>query len=217
MARNFSVIKTNVGNNIGDTSTTTLTLIGVYVNRRYFQVLRTIKWRYINEDYTISLVAGTQDYALASDYKDGNEIYAVDTTNGNALARVTMADLGRYYPGDLTSQSTTKRYTVFTSDDGSVYFRAHPIPSTATTVAFPYEVTPAALSNDSDQPILDLEDLLEIGATADLYRRKREFGKAKDMEILFTQMLADYVWEHVSQRNRVHQFKPSVFNRDNLV
>lgn len=215
MARDFSVIKTNVGNNVGDTSATTLTLIGVYVNKRYFQILRSINWSYVNEDYTISLVAGTQDYALDSDY--GTELYAVDITNGIELARVSLEDLGRYYPGDLTTQGQTKRYAVFNSDDGSTYFRAHPVPSANVTVDFPYVVKPSALSADGDQPILDLEDLIETGATADLYRRKREFAKAKDMEVLFQQMLSEYIWEQANQGNQIHQFKPAVFNRDNLV
>jgi len=215
MARNFSVIKTNVGNNVGDTSSTTLSLIGVYVNKRYFQALRSINWKYINEDYTIALVAGTQDYALASDYK--TELYAVDITNGNELSRVDIEDFGRYYPGDLTTQGLPKRYAVFKSDDGSTYFRAHPVPSANSTVDFPYIAKPTALSADGDQPILDLEDLLEVGATADLYRRKREFAKAKDMEILFQQMQADYIWDQVNQGNQVHQFKPATYNRDNLI
>lgn len=215
MARDFSVIKTNVGNNVGDTNTTTLSLIGVYVNKRYFQILRTINWNYINEDYQISLVGGTQDYALPSDYK--TEVYAVDITNGNELARVSLEDLGRYYPGDLTTQGTPTKYAVFKSDDGSTYFRPHPVPSGVMTISFPYIVKPASLSADTDEPILDLEDLIEIGATADLYRRKREFAKAKDMEVLFQQMLSDYIWEQTNQKNQVHQFKPATFNRDNLV
>ena len=124
MARDFSVIKTNVGNNIGDTSTTTLSLIGVYVNKRYFQALRSINWRYINEDYTVSLVAGTQDYALPSDF--ATEVYAVETTNGTELAHITLQDLAQNYPGDLTTQGFVKRYTVFNSDDGSKYLRVHP-------------------------------------------------------------------------------------------
>ena len=162
MARDFSVIKTNVGNNVGDTSSTTLSLIGVYVNKRYFQVLRSINWSYVNHDYKISLVAGTQDYALPSGYS--SELYAVDSTNGIELARVSLEDLGRYYPGDLTTQGQTKRYAIYTRDDGTTYFRAHPVPSANATIDFPHIVKPAALSSDTDEPILDLEDLLEVGA-----------------------------------------------------
>lgn len=215
MARDFSVIKTNVGNNVGDTSSTTLSLIGVYVNKRYFQILRSINWKYINEDYTISAVSGTQDYALPSDFK--SEMYAVDVTNGIELACVSLQDIAQNYPGDLTSQSQPKRYTIFNSDDGSKYLRLHPVPSANVTINFPYIVKPSALSADTDQPILDLEDMIEVGATADLYRRKREFAKAKDMEVLFQQHLSDYIWEDANQQNKVHQFKPAVFNRDNLI
>lgn len=215
MARNFSVIKTNVGNNVGDTTATTLTLIGVYANRRYFKILRTINWNYINEDYTVSLVAGTQDYALPSDF--GDVVYAVDTTNNNELTEVNLQFLGENYPGELTTQGQVYRYAIFNRDDGSKYIRFHYVPSAAATVALPYIVKPSALSADSDQPILDLEDLIEIGATADLYRRKREFSKAKDMEVLFQQELDDYIWEKYNKKNFVHQFRPSTFNRDNLI
>lgn len=215
MARDFSVIKTNIGNSVGDTSATTLSLIGVYVNRRYFQVLRSINWRYINEDYTVTLVAGTQDYALPADF--ATELYAVDITDGKELSAVSLQDLAQNYPGDLTTQGEVKRYTIFTSDNGSKYIRFHYVPSKAATVDLPYIVKPAALSNDTDEPILDLEDLLEVGATADIYRRKREFAKAKDMEVLFQQMISEYIWEHINQANVVHQFKPATFDRDNLV
>jgi len=215
MGRDFSVIKTNVGNNVGDTASTTLTLIGTYVNKRYFQILRSINWRYINEDYTITLVAGTQDYTLPTDF--ATEVYAVDVTDQNELAAVSLQTLAENYPGDLTTQGAVDRYTVFTKDDGSKIVRFHYVPSKAATVDFPYIVKPSALSADTDQPILDLEDIIETGATADLYRRKREFAKAKDMEVLFQQMLSEYVWEHINQKNVVHQFKPTVFNRDNLI
>lgn len=215
MARDFSVIKTNVGNNVGDTSATTLSLIGVYANKRYFQILRTINWKYINEDYTVTLVASTQDYALPSDFK--TEMYAVDATNNNELALVSLQALAQNYPGDLTTEGLPERYTIFNSDDGSKYIRFHPVPSAAGTINLPYIAKPAALSGDTDQPILDLEDIIEVGATADLYRRKREFAKAKDMEVLFQQHMSEYVWEQTNQQNKIYQFRPAVFNRDNLI
>ena len=59
------------------------------------------------------------------------------------------------------------------------------IPQAAFTASLPYIVKPSALSGDSDQPILDLEDLLECGATADTLRYKRQYAKAKDFDVQF--------------------------------
>jgi len=215
MSRAFSTMKTNVGNNVQDTSTGTASIIGTYINKRYFQILRQINWTYINEDYTIAVVAGTQEYVLPTDLK--SVFYAVDTTNGRELKEVNLQDVARYTPGKLTSQSSTYRYSIFNSDDGSKYIRLHNNPASAFSLSLPYIVKPAALSADSDTNILDIEDAIEVGATADTLRYKRKWRQAAEIEKQYLVMVDDLIWENANQPNKIVQFKPTTFNRDNLV
>jgi len=214
MGRDFSVMKTNVGNSVQDTSSTFATILGVYINKRYKQILRKINWNVINEDYTVSVVAGTQDYAMEDDFK--TEVYAVDTTNKRELTRVDLQDLSKNYPGELTTSGTSLRYAIFTSDDGSKYLRLHFNPVANFTLALPYIINPSALSLDADENVLDFEDLIELGATADAWRYKRQFSKAQAMDILFEKELSEYIFAQENQQNKVQMFNPTVYNKNNL-
>ncbi|MHA1853882.1 MAG: phage adaptor protein [Candidatus Heimdallarchaeaceae archaeon] len=214
MSRTLSTMRTNVGVNVQDTSSTFGTYINTWINKRYQQILRRINWNYINEDYTISVVAGTQDYVLPTDFK--TPLYAVDITNGNRLTYVDPQDLADNYPSGLTSSGSALRYTIFNSDDDSKYLRLHYNPNSSFTLALPYIVKPDALTNDSDTNVLDIEDLIEQGATADAWRFKRQFAKARVIEALFEKELAEYIFAQENQQDRRIMFKPDVYNRDNL-
>ena len=214
MGRDFSVIKTNVSTDIQDTTNTMQTIIGRYINRRYMQILRAINFEYVNEDYSISVTAGTSDYALPTDFKV--ELYAVDSTNGNNLTRIDYQDLSRDYENDLTTSGTVERYIIYRKDDNLEYVKFHYTPSTNITVKLPYIVTPTELSADADEPILDLHDLIEIGATADAWRFKRQGGKAQQMELMFNQQFADFIWKQENQPNKVFQLKPVPQNRNSI-
>ena len=213
MGRGFDTMQGNVGANVQDTSTAFATEIGKYINKRYQQVLRKINWDYINEDYTVTLVGGTQDYTLPSDFK--SELYANISDNDGQLSRIELQDLVREYPGDMTTQSDVERYSVYNSDDGEKYIRFHYVPTKAQTVQLPYIVKPTALSGSTEN-ILDIEDLLELGATADAWRYKRQFGKAQAMDILFEKELSEHIFAQENQENMVHKFTPKVTSRDTI-
>ncbi len=214
MARDFSMIKTNVGQCIQDTSTAMNGIIGRFVNRRYFQVLRSVNWEYLNEDYIQVTVAGTQDYNLPSDFH--KELYVTDTTNNTNLKRLDFESLVRDHSSELSTSGYPERYVIFKSDDGNQKIRFHYIPNGAYTVAIPYIVKPTALSADTDKPVIDIEDLLEIGAEADAWRYKRQFQKATQTEMLFNNYLADFIWDKENQPNDPTQFKPVTFNKTEL-
>lgn len=214
MGRDFSVIKDNVATDIQDTTNAMKTIIGRYINRRYFQVLRAINFDYVNDDYTIAVVAGTQDYTLATDFK--TELYAIDTTNNNNLKRISFQDLARDFEGELTTSGQVERYVIYRDDSNAQKIKLHYNPSTSFTLALPYIANPTALSGDTDEPILDLEDLLEIGATADAWRYKRQFQKAQACEVIFQQTFADFVWKQDNQPNYIKQFQPVPQNRNSI-
>lgn len=110
MNKDLSTIKTNVSTEVFDTSSSMKSLIGTYANKRYFQILRAANFEIIREDYSFNTVSGTQRYALPSDF--GKEIYLNDTTNGRELKRLTLGDLVKQYPNDMTSSGTVERYVI---------------------------------------------------------------------------------------------------------
>ena len=122
-------------------------------------------------------------------------------------------DLG----SSMYSEGSVTQYAIFNKDDGSKIIRFFYIPDKVITIDLPYIVKPTALSGDTDQPILNLEDLLEMGATADAWRRLRQYQKAKDHEVLWKTMLDEYIWDEHNNSNRTVQFAPTVFNRDDLI
>lgn len=214
MSRFLSTMIDNIANAVQDDSAEFRTVVKVYINKRYFQILRHMNWSYINEDYTVSLSSGTKDYALPSDFK--KELYATDETNNVELSKLSMEELARNYVGQLTDSGSPKRYAIFNSDDGNKYIRFHYVPDKAYTIQLPYYVTPSALSADTDTNILNIEDLIEVGAIADSWRYKRQFAKAKDMDVQFYAMLNEYAWDEHNSPAKVNQFYPTTYNRDDL-
>lgn len=214
MSRTFDTMKTNVGTDCQDTSNSMAAIIGRYLNKRYMTILRRINWNYIDEDYSISVTAGTQDYVLPTDYKTA--VYAYDSTNDIKLKQVDMQDLIGAHESDLEDSGTVSAYTIFNSDDGSKYIRFFKTPASDITVKLPYVVKPTEMSDSSDTPVLDLEDLIEMGALADAWRYKRQFAKASTMEALFEKKLSYYIWEQENKQNQVKMFSPNVYDRGSL-
>ena len=215
MARTFLVMKQNVANDIQDETAAMLTRIGRYINTRYQEVFRTIHWDVIHDDYTISVVAGTQDYALPTDF--GQEVYVLDTTNKVELTCVDFQRLAEEYSGSLSTSGAIARYSIWEDETGAKNIRFHYVPNAAVTVSMPYIVKPAEMTDASTPLIIGIEDLLECGARADAQRYKRRYAFGQQEEIRFQQQLAAYIFEHKNKKNQVMQFRPYVYNRDNLV
>ena len=205
--KSFSTMKTNVATDVQDTTDSMKTIVGTYLNRRYFQVLRAINWEAVNDDYTIAVSSGTQSYTMPTDF--GKELYVVDTTNGLSLARVPLSMIGREYSSDLASQGAVSQYSIFTDDSGDVIMKLQYTPANSLTIAMPYNISPTAMSADGDEPILNFADLLETGAKADTWRYKKQFQKAAVMESLFTKELNDWIWDYENKTNEVQQSYPS--------
>ena len=214
MGRDFSVIKDNVGNDVQDSSTTFASLIGRWVNRRYMSVLRKINWNYVNEDYQVTTVAGTKDYAMETNFK--TVLYAYDTTNKIRLEQVELQDLMLDNPSTIGDQGSVSKFAIFNSDDGSTYMRLYQNPTDVIVIDLPYVAKATELSSDTDEPILGLEDLLEIGATADAWKYKRQFKKSSAMMVEYQMALDDFIWEQENQANLVHLFKPKPYSRETV-
>ena len=214
MAKDFDTLKTNVCTEIGDTDSEMKSIVGVYLNNRYRDVLRTTSWEIYNDDYTITTVAGTASYALESDFQ--SELLAVDTTNATKLKRISYQRLIEDNPSDYNTQGTLSAYAVFRDDTNAQKVRFYNVPNSVVVVAFPYVVKPAALSGDTDTPIGDFDDIIEIGAKADAWRYKRQFQKAQYFDVLYNRAVDSLMWEMENQPNASAQFGADPYNRENL-
>lgn len=107
--RIFSTIKSNVANNVQDTSSSMDTIIGKYVNDAYFDVIRRINWRSIDEDYNFSL--STNEQVLPDDF--GKSLKVWDNTN---KLHIVETSLEREVDNNLSligQSGSVERYVVF--------------------------------------------------------------------------------------------------------
>ena len=304
MNKNFSQLKTNIGAEVQDTSTTFATIVGRFINRRYFQILRAINWKNIKPDYSFATVAGTQNYVLPDDF--GKELSCADVTNGIPLEKKDLAELYRRYGDSITTSGTAERYVIYddvvkaqptsastlsfvsssasdtaitiqvrgisssvetyetititgtsavatsnsytsiigisksaasvgyftvTSNSGVVtnalipketletrykLIKLHYVPAGVATINLPYISKPLPLSQDYDYPVIEIADLIELGAVADCWRYKRQTAKSQQYEVLFQQGLQDYIFELENEPNQVTQFSPTTFDKGDL-
>lgn len=112
MNKTFSQIKTNVGNNVQDTSPETATLIGRFINNIYADFLRRFNWEFYNYDYSFSTVSGTQDYVLPRDF--GKELYVYDSTNKVELSFKSLQQIVQDKPATLSSSGEGTYYSILT-------------------------------------------------------------------------------------------------------
>lgn len=90
------------------------------------------------------------------------------------------------------------------------------VPSSVATIGVPYIIKPLPLTEDEDYPVIDIGDLIETGAIADALRFKRQYAKANVFESLFITSMSEFIWDESNDPNKVIQFTPVTFNRDNL-
>ena len=221
MSKNFGTMKANVGTNVMDTSTALATIAGVYLNNRYFDILRRTNFQTIVDPYNITVTAGDNQYDLAATF--GKELYVSDTVNLTQLTYMTLQDFIDLYKTNPTGTGVSTNYTIVdymstaTPAVRTKEIRLYPIPSAGTTLNVPYIIRPAALSGATDNTIIDCEDAIELGATADALRYKRQHGKAQDYEMLYEKAVAMLIWDKENQPAQPHMFTPATFNKDNLI
>jgi phage anti-repressor protein len=210
-------MRTNISNNVGHADGTLASIINVYINNRYRQVQQRYNTQTIDEDYSFPTVSGTQDYDMPTDF--GKEIYVYDATNKYQLASATFQELVDQFPSTLDSSGTATLYSVYEKIVASVRtkrMRLYPTPSAAVTIKVPYIVKATDLSNNTDIPIIECEDGLELGATADTFRYLKQYAKATDFENLFERWLSDYIWSQENNPNRVTLFNPKPYDRETV-
>ena len=285
--KDFGTMKTNIGNEVGDTSATFATRVGVYINNRYMETIRRLRAYDFFENFrtiTITATAGTRYYPVPSDFDRPEYIH--DTTNNRELEVIYEKELLQRFGSNLSEQavpivlilsaegtlraqpaSATKLKAVSTStsdtavnailhaisgsaeifetfalsgtsstqsvntydyylkagldtaasgvvtlsystggDTAAVispgqtethYKRAgfHYIPAGSYVYDIRYKREVLPLSNTNDYPMVDIADVIELGAKADAWRTKRFFSFANDFEVKYERALDDYIFQ----------------------
>jgi hypothetical protein len=211
-------MKTNVGNNVQDTSTSFATLLGVWINNRYSDILKRTNWEVVDFDYSFSLSAGSTMATLPSNF--GKEISVYDATNKQEIDFIDLKDFITNHPDTKDSSGQVTGYLIIDELNSSglpyKYMRPYYIPASAITVQMPYTIKPTALTSDGGYTILDCEDVIELGATADALRYKRQFSKARDFDILYEQAMQTLMWDKANQPNQIKTFNVSPYSRDTV-
>lgn len=220
---NFGQIVTNVGVRVGDTSSAFATQIKKYVNFRYKEIWERFNWGTINPSYTITTSNGTADYKLPDDY--WKALYVFDTTNNIDVSARSLQDLEREFTNRLADSGNPIRYAIYDKMNESTptptgeietYIRFYPTPSSAMTMLMPYQLKPSDMSDDADLPILDCDYEVELGATAEAWRTKRQFAKAADFDRQYEQHIQHMIWRRENDPNRIVQFTPQTMSREGL-
>ena len=215
----FSQIVAGVGTRVGDTSSVFATEIKKYVNFRYKEIFERFNWGTINPTYTFNTVAGTSDYQMAADFF--KPLYAYDNTNSMDIKETDLQEIERDNPTTLSSPGHPIKYAQYdklhaTTNVLEHWVRLYPTPSQVITILMPYQVAPTDLSGDTDVPIMDCDYEVEIGATAEAWRTKRQFAKAADFDRQFDEHINHMIWRRENQPNKVTQFSPTTYPHEQL-
>lgn len=98
--KSFSVQKSNVGLMVQDTSSALATLIGIWINNRYRDIVNSYDWEQLYHNQSVDTTANTSAYAF--DPSTERLIYAVDITNDCPINIVTEQDFLQNYGDALT-------------------------------------------------------------------------------------------------------------------
>lgn len=113
MNKTFGTMKTNVGENIQDTSSQMLSVIGVYLNNRLSEVRERLNlFGTESTAYTFSTVSGTQDYVMPDDF--GKETTVLDITNNVELTAQTTQEWAQSNAGNISAPGTATKYVILT-------------------------------------------------------------------------------------------------------
>ena len=73
-------------------------------------------------------------------------------------------------------------------------------------------VWPSDLSANTDLPILDCDYEVELGATAEAWRTKRQFAKASDFDRQFEEHIMHMIWRRENDPAKPQQFIPKTWD-----
>jgi hypothetical protein len=220
MSVNFGTLKTQIGQRVGDTSSTFATMIGTYINQRYKDVLRRTNWDVINYDYVVSASSASASYTLPTNF--GKELYVWDSVNLVDVPYSGIENLEQAYQNEKNDTGTVEYYSIYNTTTDLTEPSAARVKkikfwrSIGASACFevPYIVYPMDMSASSEIPVLECERAIEFGATCDAWLYKRQFAKATSYEQLYEKEIQNLIWNQGNQPNQLPMMNVLPLNRD---
>jgi hypothetical protein len=154
----------------------------------------------------------------------GSEMYESISLNG-----VTPASAVNSYSrilGISKSAITSGYVTISENDELTVLsilapeqlessYRILNTPDRATTYKIRVKRRVLPLSQNYDYPVVkDVSDIIELGATAEAERYKRQFSKAQAYDVMYEKCIGEKIFQRENRPNKIHQFFPETYDRD---
>lgn len=170
-------------------------LIGKYVNDTKRQVEDSFDWPSLYTTYTITTVAGTNQYTITGIGTRFKLINAVNNTKYNTLDFVRTSTLNEWNNINTAVTGPTSHFNFNQADsNGDLKVTVYPTPDAAYTLKLYVYKPQAALSAATDTPLVPEEPII-LGAYARALVERGEDGGLNSSEAyqLFKSSLADYI------------------------
>ena len=148
---------------------------------------------------------------------------SVEVEEDVTLTGVTPANTSNSYTRviGISKDIATTGYQTITSNSAAVTiaiisketletryktFRLAKTPSATIIYGIPYIIKPLPLVDQYDYPVIDCADGIEEGAIATSLRKKKQYAKAKDHELLYEKWIIDFIWDNENQPNQIRTF-----------
>lgn len=196
----FSSLQTDVKAYSGEQDTTRLKAA---INNMYRSVINKIKWpnHCVQAATPITLVAGTQGYDLASDFKWIKRVWVVDSGNGEAIYLHKKPQVL-----NNVNRGTSQWYRIYIKTKGTGATRPawgialEDIPNSSfvskyTSLYYEYYYQPADLSADTDVPQVELgaDQVIVYGAVVLLNAKQADTKGFEMIGQMYTDGLADMI------------------------
>jgi hypothetical protein len=157
---------------------------------------------------------------------NGSEDYETGTLNGTTPVSTTKSfsriyaigfDLARTGIVTITANASATTVAVVSREAIQTRYkklRLVPISNITLDLEMIYTQKAMPMNQVYDYPLLDCEDILEAGATADAWKYKRQNSKADYWENIFEKRLDDWMWSRENKSDMAHFFKPSTYSRN---
>lgn len=185
---------------LAETDDVSTALLNTYLNQGYYELSLAFDWPWVQETYAISVVDGTQGYAVPADYRVLLAI--VDEDKRRTLTQLTPQEaLGRF-GGDMPEGSDATYYYIWEDTINLI-----PIPDTtaASRYTLYYQKAVTALSADADEPLFadEFHLILAYYAIARVWEHEEEFDKARQSDDTFNQKAGQMARYYNKRERRV--------------
>lgn len=137
----------------------------------------------------------------------------------NSYARIKSVSKSENTYGAITLTCDSKTIAVLSPKSRIARYsvmRLWKTPSDAITISAPYIMKPTELIDDNDYPIIDIEDIIEVGAKAMAHSYQRREATANKYEAVYESMITNYIWSKENKPNSVPLFQPNPYSRDTV-